>query len=226
MDDWNNEHSTLFRCEVAWKENGTRHETRRACSYLSRFRRRSEQRRAAGAKDHRRSSEEARRQRGAQRRPARRVPHEAFATKADHIIYIVRAARRRFFWLTPRKFSPVFVYPPIKKWDLGMIPGRTTYPGGMCLPVPDRVPRIKSPPAACTDATKASPRGLHSGDSTYSPDICRGGVCGCYVRIAKVARDIHYVQSLCAQKKAHAMAQSLPPALAEWSNADRSCDHP
>ena len=181
MDDWNNEHSTLFRCEVAWKENGTRHETRRACSYLSRFRRRSEQRRAAGAKDHRRSSEEARRQRGAQRRPARRVPHEGICNEGrPYNIYCARGPPA-LFGSTPRKFSSVLVYPPIKKWDLGMIPGRTTYPGGMCLPVPDRVPRIKSPPAACTDATEAGHWGLHSGDSTYSPDICRGRTCGRFV---------------------------------------------
>ena len=75
------------------------------CKKISR---RSEQRRAAGAKDRRRSSAEARLQRGAQRRPARRAPREAFAdgSKAK-----VRGARQ----------SALGAFPPrSKKWDLGI----------------------------------------------------------------------------------------------------------
>ena len=77
------------------------------CKKISR---RSEQRRAAGAKDRRRSSAEARLQRGAQRRPARRAPREAFAdgSKAK-----VRGARQSALGAFP---------PPIKKWDLGIEP--------------------------------------------------------------------------------------------------------
>ena len=144
MDDWNNEHSTLFRCEVAWKENGTRHETRRACSYLSRFRRRSEQTRAAESKDHRRSSAEARGgsagHSGGQRGE---FPTKHLQRGRPYNIYCARGPPA-VLAPPPRKFSSVLVYPPIKKWDLGMIPGRTTYPGGMCLPVPDRDPHRKS----------------------------------------------------------------------------------
>ena len=179
----------MFRCEVAWKENGTRHDTRRACSYLSRFRRRASKHARRG----RRIIAGARRKRAAAAQGTAEASEasspRSICNEADHI-YILCARPAGDFGSTPRKFSSVLVYPPIKKWDLGMIPGRSTYPGGMCLPVPDRVPRIKSPPAACTDATEAGHWGLHSGDSTYSPDICRGGVRVCYVTIAKVARDM------------------------------------
>ena len=74
------------------------------CKKISR---RSEQRRAAGAKDRRRSSAEARLQRGAQRRPARRAPREAFAdgSKAK-----VRGARQSALGAFP---------PPIKKVGFG-----------------------------------------------------------------------------------------------------------
>ena len=122
MDDWNNEHQTMFRCEVAWKENGTRHETRRACSYLSRFRRRSEQRRAAGAKDHRRSSAEARGGSAGHSGGQRGEFPTKHLQRGRPYIYIVRAARRRF-WLHPPQVFICARVPPNQKVGFGDDPG-------------------------------------------------------------------------------------------------------